>query len=270
MTTPNNNAQNSLNDTPSGAAATNAGAAPGAAAANAAANAAHKAPQGPAWARSVDENEFSFSAAVGGTRGVLESVLPGLTFVALFVLTSDVWVTSLVSGGVALLALVLAAVQRTGLQQALTGFVGVAIGVVWALATGKGESFYTWGIITSAVFLTALVISILMRAPLVAVTLGLVRGYQGAWYLAPEHARLLSRCTLLTWLWAGMFAIRLAVELPLWFYGYVGALGVAKLVLGVPLFAVVAWLTWVGLKPFHLQTPQPSEGAEDLQPTAQN
>ena len=44
-----------------------------------------------------------------------------------------------------------------------------------------------------------------------------------------------------------MFALRLAVEVPLYLTGAagVGALGVARLVLGLPLFALTAWFVWL-------------------------
>ena len=38
--------------------------------------------------------------------------------------------------------------------------------------------------------------------------------------------------------------------------GAVAELGVAKLVLGVPLFALVCWATWIGLRPFHDDEPR--------------
>ena len=50
-----------------------------------------------------------------------------------------------------------------------------------------------------------------------------------------------------TWLWAGVFGLRLAVQIPLYLQGSdaVGWLGTAKLVMGVPLFAVGLWITWL-------------------------
>ena len=36
---------------------------------------------GPTWARQLNEESFSFTQAVGGWRGLTESVLPALLFV---------------------------------------------------------------------------------------------------------------------------------------------------------------------------------------------
>jgi hypothetical protein len=42
-----------------------------------------------------------------------------------------------------------------------------------------------------------------------------------------------------------MFALRLAVELPLYFAQATQGLATMKLLLGVPLYAGVLWVTWL-------------------------
>ena len=48
-----------------------------------------------------------------------------------------------------------------------------------------------------------------------------------------------------------MFALRLVVEVPLYLAGEsaLSALGVARLVLGVPLYAVCLWFAWLIARP---------------------
>ena len=50
---------------------------------------------------------------------------------------------------------------------------------------------------------------------------------------------------------AAMFALRLVVEVPLYLAGdrAVAALGVARIVLGLPLFALTLWLVWLMVRP---------------------
>ena len=65
--------------------------------------------------------------------------------------------------------------------------------------------------------------------------------------IAPRQAY-----TAATWLWIGMFAARLLVQVPLYLAGEVALLGVARLVMGVPLWGLVLWLTWLlvrGVRP---------------------
>lgn len=56
----------------------------------------------------------------------------------------------------------------------------------------------------------------------------------------------LKKYTIATWIWVAMFALRLGVQGPLYLAGsdYIAALGTARLVMGVPLFALVLWFTW--------------------------
>ena len=51
-----------------------------------------------------------------------------------------------------------------------------------------------------------------------------------------------------TWLWVGMFAVRLLVQYPLYVSGNVNVLGTARLVMGYPLFIATAWATWIVIK----------------------
>ena len=48
-----------------------------------------------------------------------------------------------------------------------------------------------------------------------------------------------------TWFWVGLFAIRLAIEVPLYFADNVTALGVVRLITSVPLYALCLWATWL-------------------------
>ncbi len=207
-------------------------------------------PRLPAWAGQLDAKDFSWSSAIGGWRGAVESVLPALTFVVLFVITRDLRLCLIVSGGVAVLACAIRLAQHQALTQALSGLLGVAIGVVWAAWSGRGENYFAGGLVTAAFFTVTLLVSILVRRPLAGVALGWLWGLGDRRRTDPVLAPLRRRALAVTWMWTAMFALRLAIQWPLWHGGLVAELGVAKLVLGLPLFALVCWATWVALKPF--------------------
>ena len=57
--------------------------------------------------------------------------------------------------------------------------------------------------------------------------------------------------------WAALFYARLGVQLPLYFAGDVQALGTLKLVMGLPLFALMVAVTWLLVR--ALYPPQPDE-----------
>lgn len=216
--------------------------------------------------RAIDAEEFSLAESVGGVRGAIESVLPGLVFVTVFVATGQQLTPALVSAAAAaLVAVVARLVQRSPLTQALSGVLGVGIGVLWAWRSGRAEDYFAWGLISNVGFLLAFVVTVLVRWPLVGVVLGLFRpdgplSESGSWAGAVawrQDRALRRRYALVTWLWAAMFAARLAVQLPLYFAGEVAWLGTAKLVMGVPLTALVLWFSWILVRGSTAARPAP-------------
>ena len=204
----------------------------------------------PRWMDQATSEEFSWSQALGGTRGVIEATAPGLLFVVVFVATRALVPTLIAASAVALLACVIRLVQRQGMQQALSGLFGVAIGVIFAAATGRGENYFVWGIATNVFMALAFALSILCRRSLVAQFYGPLTGLPKGWQSDPAYLDLRRSCVAITWMWAGIFALRVAVQAPLWIAGQVAALGIAKLALGLPLFALGAWATWWKLKDY--------------------
>lgn len=207
--------------------------------------------------------EFDFMAAVGGVRGLVESIAPGLVFVVVFLITRELLPALVASSALAVLAVVVRLVQRTPLTQAFSGLLGVAISVVWAWQTGEAANFFQWGLWVNAAYLVGTVLSILVRWPLVGAIVALIRGEWEGWRSSPMYRRYV----MATWLWAGLFAARLAVQVPLLLDDAVGWLGTAKLLMGVPLFAVVIWLTWLMVRePEELREPASAESPPGTPP----
>lgn len=188
------------------------------------------------------QEEFSVRDAVGGPRGIAESVAPTLLFVVLFVVTRSVAVAAVVAVAVVVVALVARLVQRQSPQTVLGGLIGVALGAVLALRSGDGTDFYAPGIAINVVTLVLLVVSVLARRPLIGLVVGALDPRVEDWAQDPDARRVYTRAT---WLFAGLYAAKLAVQVPLLLAGQVAAMGVAKLAMGLPLFAVVAYLVWL-------------------------
>lgn len=204
--------------------------------------------------RAIEGEQFDLLGSVGGVRGAVESVVPGLLFVVVFVASGQQLRPALIAAVAAVaVAVVARLVQRTPVTQALSGAVGIGIGALIARQTGRAEDFYLWGLLVNVAYLVPFAVSALVGWPLVGLVLGVFRpdgplSEGGSWAgaVAWRRDRALRRVyTAVTWLWAGMFALRLAVQLPLYFAGEVAWLGTAKLVMGVPLTAVVLWLSWL-------------------------
>src|SRR5699024_7505150 len=80
--------------------------------------------------RQLDSENFDALASVGGVRGMVEAVLPGVVFVVLCVITRELMPPLIASVAVAVLAALARLIGRTPVTQAVSGLLGVAIGAV--------------------------------------------------------------------------------------------------------------------------------------------
>ena len=193
--------------------------------------------------------DFSLGSAVGGVRGVAEAALPTLAFVVVYTATQDLRTAVVVALVVSALALAARALSRTPLGPALAGAAGVAISAVLAARTGRAEDFYLPGLLVNAGYAVVMAASTARwprvgPVPVVGLVVGPLRDGP-AWRTDPARLGLYRR---LTWVFVAVFLLRLAVEVPLWLAGAVVALGVVKLVAGLPLFAVAVWVCWAALR----------------------
>lgn len=197
--------------------------------------------------------DFSFTDAIGGPRGLVESTLPVVVFTVLIATGRGLRTAVVASVAVAVVALVVRIAGRQPLNPAISGLFGVAIGAAIALYTGQAVNFFLVGIARNALFAVGYALSAVFRWPLVGVFLGLVLGEQFHWRQVPARLRVY---TLATWLWAGMFALRFAIQLPLYLQDRAGALGAVAVPLGLPLFGVVLGLTWLIVRGVPVAKPQ--------------
>ena len=63
-----------------------------------------------------------------------------------------------------------------------------------------------------------------------------------------------------TWVWISVFVLRLLVQGPLYLADAVGALGVARLFMGFPLFGLAAYVTWVLVRRVPATRPEDVTG----------
>jgi hypothetical protein len=182
--------------------------------------------------------------AMGGVRGLVESILPGLSFVVLYTFTANLPLSVLVPVGIAVVFVAVRIVTRTPWTSALAGVLGVGLSAGLALITGNAKDNFVLGFFINGVFLLALIVSIVVRWPLIGVIVALIRSEGPGWRQDAAKFRV---ALIASFLWVGLFALRLAVELPLYFAeGENGSvLGAFKLILGVPLYAGMLWVTWL-------------------------
>jgi hypothetical protein len=199
--------------------------------------------------------------AIGGVRGVIESAAPGIAFLVLFLITHNLLVSVLVPVALALIFVVARAGARSPLTSAIAGAVGLAITALLALITNNAVTNFVPGIVINIVCLLVLLVSLVVRWPLIGIVVGLLVSDAAGWRENRAQRRIL---TLATWLWVGLFVIRLVLELPLLFANDVAALGVVRLITGVPLYALFLWVTWLLVRGVFATSTSGDEALDDV------
>ena len=225
--------------------------------------------------------DFSVIDAIGGPRGVIESMLPGVVFVVLFVATSNLNLTIAVSAVLAVLQVIVRLIQRQSVMGAVSGLVAVGICLIWAWQTHEARNYYIFGFITNAGYAALLAVSLIARVPGLGLVVEFIRSlpteHFKAWLSGWRSDRALYKAyARITWLWIGLFALRLIVQVPLYMTNQVGWLGTTRLVMGIPFWALAIWISYlIVADPLHrhrmLEKERESTSTEggDAHPTAQ-
>ncbi|MEA2166775.1 MAG: hypothetical protein QOF76_75 [Solirubrobacteraceae bacterium] len=179
--------------------------------------------------------------ALGGPWGIAESSLPAVAFVVAYTATGqDTAASAAIAIGLALVFAVARLIRRETPWRALSGVFGVAICAFVAIKSGEARNFFLPGLLLNAAYATAFAVSALIRRPLVGYVVAQLEG--DGMTVDPERRRAF---LLATWMWAGLFTARLAVQLPLYLADATVTLGVARTAMGIPLFAVGLVLSYL-------------------------
>jgi hypothetical protein len=198
----------------------------------------------------------SLAEAIGGPLGVAETSLPAVAFVVAYTASgSDTNTAAAVAVGLALVLTVARLVRRESPQHALSGLIGVGFAAFIATRSGKAENFFLPGLLANALYASAFLVSLVVRRPLVGIIVTKLDGEDGRWRDDPRRMRAFVRAT---WLWAGLFLLRLVVQLPLYLAGAVVALGIARTALGLPVYGLGLWLTWLLVRRSRVPAPAPT------------
>jgi hypothetical protein len=188
----------------------------------------------------------TISEAMGGPLGIAESVVPATAFVVTYTASGqDTTVSAIVALVLGAILTALRLARRQTVQFALSGLIGVALAAFVATRTGRAEDFFLPSLLKNAGYALAYLISILVRRPLLGVVVGAMTGQGQRWREDPEQLRAYTQAS---WIWVAMFIVRLVIQVPFWLSGEVVVLGVLQVILGVPLFAITLWLSWLVLR----------------------
>ncbi|MGH3546320.1 MAG: DUF3159 domain-containing protein [Mycobacteriales bacterium] len=181
---------------------------------------------------------------IGGVRGMVESSLPVVVFVGVYVFASlqaAIWSAVISAGLVAGYRLI----QRDSPRHALTGLLGVAFAALIAAKTGRAQDFFLPGIITNFVYGLAFAVSAAVGRPLVGYAWSIVTGSCADWRSRPALLRAFGALSLM---WCGVFLLRGGVQLWLYLSEMTVGLGIARIVGIVPYAAAFAFTVYYGRK----------------------
>ena len=199
------------------------------------------------------------SRAMGGRRGMLEAAVPTITFTFAYVATKEIRLAIGLSVAFAVAMLVVRLVQRSTVQYVLNALFGIGVGCffVWLGGRNGGDeseqalAYFLPGLLYNAGYAVMMVLSIVLRWPVVGLLVGAVAEDPLEWRQDHQIVRL---CSHLTWLLVLPCLLRVFVQGPIYLSGraaddadpYVTALGIAKVGMGWPLqVAALGAMVWL-------------------------
>jgi hypothetical protein len=163
------------------------------------------------------EDRQPLMALIGGPRGALESILPPIVFVAVYLGLGDTNPDALTWAIAS--ALVLAVffgiwrlLERKRPTRVIGATVVVALGAYVAARTGSAAAFFWPRVLLNVLSALAFVVGNLVRWPLLGVIVGPLVGTGMRWRKDPVLVRAYGRAS---WLWVLLNLVRAAVLFPL-------------------------------------------------------
>ncbi|MFA4927429.1 MAG: DUF3159 domain-containing protein [Patulibacter sp.] len=224
-------------------------------------------PDGPTPSATRSAPPPELMAAIGGPLGLAESAVPAALFVGVYTLGGeDTKLAAIVAVAVAVVLTIARLARRQSPQFAVSGLIGIGLAAFIVSRTGKAEDFFLPGLLLNLAYGGAYLISIAVRWPLIGVLVALLTQQDSSWRKDRHKMRAYDRAS---WVWVGLFSLRLVVQLPLYLAGALVALGTARVVMGIPLFVLGLWLTWLLIRDVTTRTiggaevPEAGEGPAD-------
>jgi hypothetical protein len=187
-----------------------------------------------------------FFRALGGWGALLDIGLPWIAFMIVYAATDhDLKLALIVAVACGAAVALLRLLRKQPLRNVIGGFIGVAFSAWVANRSGKAENVYLPGMILSGVYLTLYGLSIVLRWPLFGALYGVITQTGGEWRKDPDTFKAFNRATMV---FTGMFAVRLVIQIPLYLTHQLNALGIAKIGLGLPVYALALWLAYSVLR----------------------
>jgi hypothetical protein len=187
--------------------------------------------------------------AIGGVRGIVESVLPLVVFlVSLTIWPDNNLIAVIASVAAAGVFTIVRLAQKQAPSAALGGLVAVGVAGALVLFTGRAEDNFIPGFITNVLYGSAFLVSAFAGWSIIGLAVGFLMDDGVAWRKDRRKRRVFFWLAIM---WGALFFLRLGVQFPMWLAGgddVVQVLGTVKLVMGIPLFAPLVAVTWLSAR----------------------
>lgn len=188
----------------------------------------------------------SLMKSVGGIQGIVETSLPGFAYVLTYAITKNIQISVSVVALAVFALTVRHVLKKRPLMNLLGSLLGIGLAIYLTIRPGgQAGDFYLKDFWTNGIYGSVLLLSVIIRFPAIGLIVGPATGQGLTWRKDRRKVRFFDLVTLL---WVGLFATRLAIEVPLYLVGDVVTLGFVKLVLGLPFYLTMLWVSWLLLR----------------------
>ena len=194
---------------------------------------------------SAHEDREKVISAFGGKKGLIDSGIPSVIFLVVFNISKELQSALIAAIVISALLTITRLLMRDTVQHAFSGFIGVLICAWFANRTGNASDLYIPKLLTNLGYGTVYLLANLVGWPILGLMLGPILGENLRWRNYPARKRAYIQAS---WLWVGMFFLRIAVQYPIYKTGNVNLLGTVNLAMGYPLFLATAYGSWLILR----------------------
>ena len=193
-------------------------------------------------AQSQEKRPPTIWEQMGGPMGMVDSGLPVLVFIVANAIGGLGWGIGAALGAAVVIA-GLRVARRRPVTQAIGGVFGVGIAAFIAYRTDSAKGYFLLGIWSYLIYGGALLVSMLVRWPLIGVIWEGINGRGTGWR---ADRRLVRRYDWATLVWVLVFAARYLVQNYLYDTDQVGWLAAVRLLMGYPVFIVAIVISvWI-------------------------
>jgi len=194
---------------------------------------------------STHEDREKVISAFGGKKGLIDSGIPSVIFLVVFNISKELQSALIAAIAVSALLTITRLAMKSTVQHALSGFIGVLICAWFANRTGNASDLYIPKLLTNLGYGTVYLLANLAGWQILGLMLGPILGENLRWRNYPDRKKAYIQAS---WLWVGMFFLRIAVQYPIYKTGNVNLLGTVNLAMGYPLFLATAYGSWLILR----------------------